>query len=74
MFAVIMPLLVNGIVTKIIEETAVDIDEAFIKLYNSKLYEALERESTKVWTFSVPMLFDLYSSEMATGVLVLPEY
>ena len=74
MFAIIMPILIGGLVNMIITETDVDEDEAFTKLYNSELYEAIENEETKVWTYSVPMLFDLYMAEEITGKLELPEY
>ena len=73
-FAAILPILVGGLVNKIIEETGIGENEAFEKLYNSELYAALENEKTKVWTYSVPMLFDLYNEEITTGELKLPEY
>jgi len=73
-FAAILPILVGGLVNKIIEETGVGENEAFEKLYNSELYAALENEKTKVWTYSVQMLFDLYNEEITTGELKLPEY
>ena len=74
MFATILPVLVNGLINKIILETSNTEDEAFEKLYNSRLYELLENEETKIWTFSVPMLFDLYLSEINTGDFELPVY
>jgi len=74
MFATIMPILVGGLVNKIIDETCISEDEAFQRLYNSKLYEVLENEKTKVWTYSISMLFDLYLAEVTTGSLELPEY
>ncbi len=40
--------------------------------YNSKLYGLLEREETKVWQFSVSLLFDAFEGEYDTGVLQLP--
>jgi len=73
-FAAIMPILIGGLTNKIIQETGVSEDEAFDKLYNSELYAALEIEETKVWTYSIPMLFDLYQIELSTGLLQLPEY
>jgi hypothetical protein len=57
-----------------VEETQISEDEAFEKLYNTELYASLENESTKVWTYSVPKLFDLYQDEINTGRLELPEY
>jgi len=74
MYTAILPILIGGLVNKIIEETQETEDEVFEKLYNSKLYEFLENEETKVWTYSVPMLFSLYKTEIATGKLFLPEY
>ena len=73
-FAALMPVIVGGLANKIIEETRVSEDEAFEKLYNSELYAALENEGTKVWTYSIPKLFDLYQSEIIAGSLELPEY
>ncbi|MCL2336522.1 MAG: DUF3990 domain-containing protein [Firmicutes bacterium] len=73
-FAAILPVVIGGLAIKIIEETQVSEDEAFDKLYNSELYAALENEATKVWTYSVPKLFELYQNEMITGRLELPEY
>jgi len=73
-FAAILPILIGGLINKIIEETGVSENDAFEKLYNSELYAALENEKTKVWTYSVPMLFDLYHEEITTGELKLPEY
>ena len=73
-FTAILPLIIGGLANKIIEETHVSDDDAFEKLYNSELYAALENERTKVWTYSVPKLFDLYKKELDTGKLELPEY
>lgn len=71
-FAAILPVVVGGLVNKIIEETNVSEDIAFDKLYSSELYSALENEETKVWTYSVPKLFELYQDEVKTGRLMLP--
>jgi len=73
-FAVLLPVIVGGLANKIIEEMQVGEDEAFDGLYNSQLYTELENEETKVWTYSVPKLFDLYQIEVNTGRLMLPEY
>ena len=73
-FAALLPVIVGGLANKIIEETHFSDDEVFEKLYNSELYNALENEKTKVWTYSVPKLFELYQNEINTGSLELPEY
>jgi len=73
-FAAILPIIIGGLINKIIEETHISENDAFITLYCSKLYAALDNEATKVWTYSVPRLFLLYQNEINTGKLVLPDY
>ena len=73
-FAAILPVVVGGLVNKIIEEMNVSDEEALEMLYNSELYAALETEKTKVWTYSVPKLIELYQNEIKTGKLELPDY
>ena len=72
-FAAILPVIVSGLIKKIVEGTGIKEDDAFDKLYNTKLYTALETEETKVWHYSVPLLYDLYQGEMTTGELELPD-
>jgi len=72
-FAAILPVVVGGLVNTIIKEMNVSEEEAFDKLYNSELYSVLENEKTKVWTYSVPKLFDLLQDEINNGKLVLPD-
>jgi len=72
-FAAILPVVIGGLVNIIIEEAKVSEEEAFDILYNSELYSVLENERTKVWTYSVPKLFDLLQDEINNGKLVLPD-
>jgi len=73
-FATLLPIIIGSLVNKIIEETGESDEEAFASLYETDLYANLENEETKVWTFSVPMLFDLYQEEKSTGQVIFPEY
>ena len=73
-FAAILPVITGNLTNKIIEETKLSENEAFNKLYGSELYTALENEKTKLWTYSIPKLYDLYDAEITTGKLELPEY
>ena len=73
-FAAILPVVVGGLVNKIIGEINIEEDEAFKLLYNSELYSALENEKTKVWTYSTYKLFDLFQKEITEGKLELPGY
>ena len=71
-FAAVLPVIVGGLVNKIINEAHLSESEAFDKLYNSALYSILEKEETKVWQYSVPKLFELWENEIKTGKLELP--
>jgi len=71
-FAAILPVIVGGLVNKIIDEACMSEAEAFDKLYDSELYSVLEKEETKVWHYSVPKLFELWENELKTGKLKLP--
>ena len=73
-FAAILPIVVGGLIKKIIDEKNFSEDETFDKLYASSLYAALEKEKTKVWHYSIPKLYELWEQEVKTGNLVLPEY
>ena len=42
-------------------------DETIKLLYNSKLYEALEDEETKMWYYSNYDLFNMFLEEKETG-------
>ena len=71
-FAAVLPVIVGGLLNRIINEVQMSEAEAFDKLYNSALYSVLEREETKVWHYSVPMLYELWKNETKTGKLELP--
>lgn len=73
MFELVLQTIATGLVDKIISESGLSEDIAMEKLYASKLYAMLEKEDTKVWHFSVSMLYELYKKERDTGNLIFPE-
>jgi len=73
-FEVVLQTISTGLVDKIMSETGLDEDGAMESLYSSALYSVLEKEETKVWHYSVPMLYDLYHEEIITGKLEIPDY
>jgi len=73
-FELILQTVSAGLVGKIMSDSGLNEDTAMEKLYSSELYSALEIEETKVWHYSVPMLYELYQQEITTGKLTLPEY
>ena len=73
-FEALLPLIVAALIQKIIERKKISQDEAFLQLYDSRLYFFLDNEETKVWHYSVEKLFQLFEEEMSTGNMELPEY
>jgi len=74
MFELVLQTISTGLVGKIMSDSGLNEDIALEKLYSSELYSALEIEETKVWHYSVPMLYELYKQETTTGRLTLPEF
>ena len=71
-FAAMMPYISADLVRLISEKQNISSQDAIAILYASKLYEALEKEETKVWQYSTLMLAQLFNEERA-GRLSLPE-
>jgi hypothetical protein len=67
--AVITP----GIINLLMENRNLTLEEASGLLYNSKLYRALEDETTKVWRLGYPLLYDLLEEEQRTDTITFPE-
>ena len=65
-FAAIMPYISADLVGMIVKKKKISEPDAITKLYNSKLYAALEQEDTKVWQYSTDMLYSLLEQEERT--------
>ena len=72
-FNAIMPVISADIVKMIAEKRSVSEKEAIKLLYASKLYAALEKEETKVWQYSTPMLYSLLEQEWNSGTIRYPD-
>ena len=72
-FDALFPFIVTALIKKIIGPEKISENEAFSRLYNSRLYSFLEDEETKIWHYSVEKLFQLFDEEISTGKLELPE-
>ena len=64
--------IVPQIADLIIKEYSVTDVEATKMFYNSRTYELLSREETKVWHFSPLTLYNIWKTERETGEIVLP--
>ena len=72
-FAAMLPYISADLVAMIANKQNITNEEAIIKLYASKLYEALENEETKVWQYSTQMLYSLYEQEEKNGTIQFPD-
>jgi hypothetical protein len=72
-FEMVLQTISTGLVGKIIIDKGLDEDAAMESLYSSKLYAMLEKEDTKLWHYSVPMLYDLHNEELTTGSFIIHE-
>ena len=65
--------IVPRLIKTIMENMGVAEKNALTMLYSSKLYEQLEKDSTKLWHLSVPTLYEMFCEEQKTGHITYPE-
>lgn len=65
--------LIPAIVNMIMEEDGLGSTEAVESFYRSQTYDALVRESTAVWHFSVLTIYLMWKGEMENGYVDFPE-
>jgi hypothetical protein len=69
----VIAMITPGIVTLLMENRGLSLEEASVLLYNSQLYKALEDEQTKLWRLGYPLLHEMLEEELATGTITFPE-
>ena len=72
-FDAMLVLLVPQVVNLIVENFRLDEVTAHQEFYNSKVYELLEEEDTKLWHLSALTLFHMFDEEKRTGEVFFPE-
>lgn len=72
-FHAIMPVICSDIVSMIAAKRGVTEKEAIKLLYESNLYATLEKEETKVWQYSTPMIYALLEQEWSSGAIRYPD-
>jgi hypothetical protein len=72
-FKATLQLLTPLILAEIVKMLAIPEDEAFVRLYSSRVYAKLEREETKLWHLSPLGLANLLREELETGRITFPE-
>ena len=69
----IIAMITPGIISLLMENRNLSLEAASDVLYNSRLYETLEDEKTKIWRLGYPLLYDLLEEELTTGTITFPE-
>lgn len=72
-FPAILEIKISGLVEAYMQSSGATLQEALATVYHSRLYQALEREETKLWHHSPLLLFDCMTGELSTGVLEFPD-
>ena len=72
-FTAILPFICADLVNVIAKEENIAEEEAISSLYASYLYTQLEREETKLWQYSTPMLYQMYRKSIETGKIQYPD-
>jgi hypothetical protein len=72
-FESMLILIVPAVVRLITENYSWDEISASNKFYESKVFECLEHEDTKLWHLSPLTLFNMFDEEQKTGSFVFPE-
>lgn len=72
-FHAIMPVICADLISLISTKRNLSATDAIKLLYTSELYALLEKEETKVWQYSTPMLYSLLEQEWLTGAIRFPD-
>ena len=72
-FESIMPIKVQDLISLIVDKKHLEFDVALTYLYDSKLYDALSNEETKLWHLSTAKL-EMLDSEKLNGDFVYPDF
>ena len=70
-FLLILQVKASGLVEALMEKTGIGLDDALLRVYQSRLYRTLSLEESKMWHHSPLLLLDCLESELKTGT---PEY
>jgi hypothetical protein len=70
---VVLTFITPGIIQLLMDSRHITAEAASILLYNSRLYALLEKEETKLWHLSYPILYDMLEEELTKGQITFPE-
>ena len=65
--------LIPQTIALIVEKDGIDDITAINKFYQSKVYDLLSKEETKMWHYSPMTVYMMWKHEKETGEIVFPE-
>lgn len=72
-FSAMLAIIVPPIIDLITKNSNVSDDIAISRFYQSRLYQELSDESSKLWHYSPLTLYTMYQDELLTGSYDYPE-
>jgi hypothetical protein len=72
-FSAMLAVIVPPIIEQIVKNSNVDETDAIFRFYQSRLYQELSDEESKLWHYSSMMLYTMYQDELLTGSYCYPE-
>lgn len=73
-FEALFPLIIQDLVSLIIDSQHLEFEIALEYLYDSTLYEQLAKEESKLWHLSSAKLLEMLIHEKQTNELLYPDY
>lgn len=73
-FESVVELKIRDIVALVIDQNQLAFDDAIRYVYESKLYDLLTNEATKLWHLSAVKLYEMLIDEKESKQLKLPDY
>lgn len=72
-FSAMLAIIVPPVVELITKNSNVSDEKAISRFYQSKLYQELSNEASKLWHYSSMTLYTMYQDELLTGFYDYPE-
>lgn len=72
-FSAMLAIIVPPIIELITSNSNIDDSQAIARFYQSRLYQELSDESSKLWHYSAMTLYTMYQDELLTGSYDYPE-
>lgn len=72
-FNAMLAIIVPPIIEQITKNSKVDDNKAISGFYQSRLYQELSDENSKLWHYSPMTLYTMYQDELLTGSYDYPE-